>query len=164
MASGDIVLLNQTVATGAVRYNVASGTVNSINPGEVCYRTLGGVAVTAATNSTARPVVATDYIAGISTTQSTETASAAGYVMVQELMPGQIWLISPAAAATWDTQAEYDALVGKRVLLSTAGSGGSQTILAVDGATSGCVIEWLDVSKHPGKVAFSFRNGVSPLS
>lgn len=163
MSSGDITLLNQNLATGAVRYNVAAGTVASINPGEVVYRTLGGIVVTAATTSAARPVVGTDFIAGIAMSISTETAAAAGYVMVQELVPGMIWLISPKVAATWDTQAEYDALVGKRVLLDTVAAG-AQTILAADGATSGCVIEWLDVSKHPGKVAFSFRNGVSPLS
>ena len=164
MSSGDITLLNQNLATGAVRYNVAAGTTASINPGEVVYRALGGIAVTAATASALRPVVATDFIAGISMSTSNETASAAGYVMVQELVPGQVWLIAPNAPTSWDTQAEYDALVGKRVLLNTAGSGGAQTILAADGPTSGCVIEWLDVSKHPGKVAFSFRNGVSPLS
>jgi hypothetical protein len=38
------------------------------------------------------------------------------------------------------------------------------TILAVDGATSGCVIQPLDISRYPGKVAFSFRNGVSDLT
>jgi hypothetical protein len=164
MSAGDITLFNGGTGTGAVRYNVAAGTTSSINPGEVCYRALYGIVVTAATNSTAKPVVATDYIAGIATTQSTETASAAGYVMVQELQPGQIWLMTPTNPTSWDTQSEYDALVGKNVLLSTAGSGGAQTILNTHGNTSGCTIQWLDVSKHPGKVAFSFRNGVSPLS
>jgi len=71
-------------------------------------------------------------------------------------------MISPKVAASWDTQAEYDALVGKRVLLDL--TTGSYTILAVDGATSGCVISPLDTSKYPGKVAFEFRAGVSVLS
>lgn len=164
MASGDIVLFNQAVPKGAVRYNVASGTTASINPGEVCYRALGGIVVTAAGTSALKPVVATDFIAGIAQSISTETAAAAGFVMVQEINKDQVWLIKPNVAASWDTQAEYDALVGKRVLLNTIASGGAQTILAVDGATSGCVIQWMDVSKHAGYVAFSFRDGVSPLS
>ncbi len=160
MASGDIVLLNQSLATGGKRYNVASGTTASINPGEPVTRALGGIVVSAmATN---KPVVATDFLAGIALTTSNETASAAGYVMVQDLLPGQVWLISPKVAATWDTQSEYDALVGKRVLIDL--TTGSYTLLAADGATSGCVVEWLDVSKHPGKVAFSFRDGVRPLA
>ena len=160
MASGDIQLLNQTVPTGAKKYIVASGTTASINPGEPVARALAaGVVSAMATN---KPVVATDFLVGISTTTSTETASAAGEVWVQPLMPGQVWLIKPKVAATFDTQAEYDALVGDRVLIDL--TTGSYTILAADGATSGCVIEWMDVSKHPGRVAFSFRNGVSDLT
>ena len=112
--------------------------------------------------ATNKPVVATDYLAGISTSVSTDTVAAAGYVMVQPLLPGQVWLIAPKVAATWNTQAEYDALIGKRVLIDL--TAGVYTILAADGATSGCVIEYLDVSKHPGKVAFSFRAGVSALA
>ena len=112
--------------------------------------------------ATNKPVVATDYLAGISTSVSTDTVAAAGYVMVQPLLPGQVWLIAPKVAATWNTQAEYDALIGKRVLIDL--TAGVYTILAADGATSGCVIEYLDVSKHPGKVAFSFRAGVRALA
>lgn len=160
MASGDITLLNQNLATGALRFNVAAGAAASINPGEPVDRALGAGVVTAmATN---KPVVATDYLAGISTSVSTDTVAAAGYVMVQPLLPGQVWLIAPKVAATFDTQAEYNALIGKRVLIDL--TAGVYTILAADGATSGCVIEYLDVSKHPGKVAFSFRAGVSALA
>jgi hypothetical protein len=160
MATGDITLFNKSLATGAIRSNVASGTTGSILPGEPVSRPLAQVTVDAlATN---KPVVGTDYVEGIAVSQSTETASAAGYVMVQKLAPGQIWLIKPKVAASWDTQTEYNALIGKRVLLDL--TTGSWTILAADGATSGCVIEYLDVSKHPGQVAFSFRNGVSPLT
>lgn len=161
MALNDIQYLNDATfgTAGSVKYAVAAG-ATTINPGEPVLKALGGFVVTAmATN---KPVVGTDFLAGIAETTSTQTASVAGEVYVRPLIPGQIYLINPNAPTSWDTQAEYDALVGDRVLIDL--TGGSYTILATDGATSGCVIMPLDVSKYPGKVAFSFRNGVSYLS
>jgi hypothetical protein len=141
-------------------YDVAAGAAASINPGEPVAVTLGASTVSAmATN---KPVVGTDYLKGISSSTSTDTVAAAGKVRVIRLEPGQTWLIKPKVAATFDTQAEYDALVGDRVLIDL--TGGSYTILAADGATYGCVIEPLDIAEHPGKVAISFRNGVSYLT
>lgn len=144
---------------GAVKYNVAAS-ATLIYPGEPVVNALGGVAVTPmATN---KPVVATDYLCGIATSTSTNTAGAAGSVMVQPLLPGQIWAIDPNSAAAFDTQSEYDALVGKRVLIDL--TSGKYTILAADGATSGCVIMAKNVKQNPGKVYFTFRNGVNYLS
>jgi hypothetical protein len=60
------------------------------------------------------------------------------------------------------TQSEYDALVGKRVLIDL--TTGSYTILATDSANNGCVVQPLDISKQPGKVAFSFRDGCNYLA
>lgn len=161
MATGDITILDQSTMAGigARKYLVDAG-ATTINPGEPVTKALGAAVVTAmATN---KPVVATDFLAGIAATTSTQTASAAGEVWVYPLVPGVIYLIKPNSAAAFDTQAEYDALVGDRVLIDLTSS--SYTILATDGATSGCVIEALDVSKYPGRVAFSFRNGVSYLT
>lgn len=141
-------------------YAVASGTAASIVSGTPVLKALGGAAVSAATTN--MPVVATDFFAGIAATTSTETASAAGTVMVTKMVPGTTWLIAPKVAATWDTQAEYDALVGDRVLLDLTSS--TWTILASDGATSGCVVMPLDISLHPGQVRFAFRNGVNYLT
>ena len=161
MATGDI-LVKATGAFGsapAKKVNVAAG-ATTINPGEPVVQALGGITVTAmATN---KPVVATDYLCGIATTTSTQTASIAGEVWVEPIIPGTIYTMKPAVVATWDTQAEYDALVGKRVLIDL--TAGSYTILAVDGSTYGCVIEWLDVTKNPGYVAFSFRDDVRNLA
>ena len=144
---------------GAIQYNVAAS-ATLIYPGEPVLNALGGVAVTPmATN---KPVVATDYLVGIATTTSTNTAGAAGKVYVQPILPGQIWSIDPNSAAAWDTQSEYDALVGKRVLMDL--TSGKYTILATDGATYGCVILAKNVKQDPGKVYFTFRAGVSTLS
>lgn len=161
MAAGDITFAVPNLAShvGARKANVAAG-ATAIYAGEPVAATLGGTTVTAmATN---KPVVGTDYLIGIATSNSTQTASVAGTVDYLPLTPGQIYMISPKVAASWDTQAEYDALVGKRVLLDL--TTGSYTILAADGATYGCVISPLDISKYPGKVAFEFRAGVSVLS
>lgn len=104
----------------------------------------------------------TDFIVGIAASTSTNTAALEGTVEVLLDVPGMVYLIAPNVAASFDTQAEYDALVGDRVLLDLTSS--TYTILASDGATNGCVIEPLDVAKYPGKVAFSFRRGTNYLA
>lgn len=161
MALGDITLYSDAAFgyPGDDVYNVASGTTASIPAGTPVAFTLGGATVAAGTTN--KPVVATDYF-GISQSTSTETATAAGVVRVVKFTIGVSWLIAPKVAATFDTQAEYDVLVGDRVLLDL--TAGVWTILAADGATSGCVILPLDIAKYPGKVRFAFRNGVNYLT
>ena len=164
MATGDIkVYKNGPFGdVGAKKCLVAAG-ASTIYPGEPVVRAVDGSTVTQmATN---KPVVATDYLEGIATTTSTQTASAAGEVWVQPIQPGTVYKIKPYDATLWDTQAEYDALVGDRVLMNLS-AGGAFTLLSTDGATYGCVIEWMDVTvqKNKGFVAFSFRNGLSVLA
>lgn len=161
MALGDITVYSEGAFgyPGDDRYAVAAS-ATLINAGEPVAKALGGAAVTPAATNT--PVVATDFYAGIAATTSTNTAGAAGEVMVTKLDGNTSFLIKPNVAATWDTQAEYDALVGDRVLLDL--TTGSYTILATDGATSGCVIMPLEIAKYPGKVRFQFRNAVNYLS
>lgn len=173
MALGDITMLQSNSAQGgrgARLYNVAAGT--PILAGEPVQATLGGASVTPADTNT--PVVGTTYFAGIAATNSTNTASAAGSVNVIPITAADTWLIAPAVAASWDTQAEYDALVGDRVLIqnnaqvgysySAGVNNGTYSLLASDSATSGCVVVALDIAKYPGKVAIAFRNGVNPLT
>ena len=145
---------------GDDEYAVASGTTASIPAGTPVSKPLGSATVAAAADGT--PVVATDFFAGIAATTSTETASAAGTVKVTKMVPGMSWLVAPKTTATWDTQAEYDALVGDRVTLDLTSD--TWTIDATDGATNGCVVMPLDIKKYPGKVRFAFRNAVSYLS
>ena len=162
MAKNDIKIYDEGAFgyPGDDSFVVASGANASINVGEPVAKALAGTAVTAlATN---KPVVATDYLAGIAASTSTDTTTANGIVKVMPLTSGITYLISPKVAATWNTQAKYDALVGSRVLFDL--TGGVYTILAADGATYGLVIEPLDITKYPGKVRFSIRNGCSYLS
>ena len=161
MATNDIIIKDPgTFGTfGTKKYAVAAS-ATLIYPGEPVAKALAGTVVTPmATN---KPVVATDFLAGIAMSTSTNTASAAGTVEVLPIRSNVVYLIKPNVAATFDTQAEYDALVGARVLIDLTST--SYTILAADGSTYGCVIEPLDIAKYPGYVAFSFRNGVNYLT
>jgi hypothetical protein len=159
MARGDITLYQAATqgATASQKHQVvAGGTPPAILAGEPVGKTLGNAYVVTLANS--KPVVGTDYIAGVAVSDSTElSATTDGLVDVIPVQPGQIWLIAPKVAATWNTQAKYNALVGARVTLDK--TSGTYTINSTDGSTNGCVIEYLDISKYPGLVAFSFRAG-----
>lgn len=165
MAAGDLSLYkanDSTGSLGSIRHQVAaSAGAPAINVGEPVSKTLGNQYVI--TNPTSGQVVATNFLAGIATSTSTETTAFDGYVDVMPIDQGTIWLIAPAVPATWNTQAKYNALVGARVLIqkSTTGNTGVYTILAADNATSGCVVENLNIFTYPGMVAFSFRGGLS---
>lgn len=166
MATGDILLFKDPSfgSIGSSPAQVASGTTASINAGELVLKALGSQYVTAWTaGSAAKPVVGTDYVAGLSASASNETSSAAGTVDVIPLVPGQVFLGAPTAPTSWDTQSEYNALVGDRVLLNCS-AGGVQTVLATDGSTNGLVVQDLDITKFPGKVAFCIRAGANYLA
>ncbi len=158
---GDITILEQSSMTGrgSRRYNVAAG-ATVINPGEPVARILGATSVTACATNAGQ--VGTDYIAGIAETTSTQTSTVAGEVNLIPLTSQTTYLIAPKVAATWDTQAEYNALVGKRVLIDL--TSGTYTILASDSSGNGCVVMPLDIAKYPGKVAFAFRSALSDLA
>jgi hypothetical protein len=161
MASGDIVILEQTSTggRGSRLYNVALG-ATAIKAGEPVVRALGATSVTAmATN---KPLVGTDYVVGIAQTDSTQTASAAGSLQVLPITNGTTFLIKANDTTAWDTQAEYDNLVGKRVVIDLTSS--SYTILSTDATGNGCVVMPLDINKYPGRVAFAFRAAVSDLA
>lgn len=134
-----------------------------IYPGEPVAKALGNsTGNVVAPAATATPVVGTNYYAGIAATTSTNTSGAAGTVKVTKLVPGVTYLCAPTVAASWDTQSEYDALVGARVRFTL--SGGVYTVDATDNSTYGLVVEPLDIARYPGKVRFSIRSGVSYLS
>ena len=157
MAQGDFVPFetNGTKIPGAMQYAVASGTTASIKAGEPVQKLAGAAYVTlAATNF---PTTTLRHV-GIAASASNETATAAGTVQVITSTPGTFFLGTPNVAATWATQAAYNALIGSRVLIDL--TTGTFTLLASDSAGNGCIVEYLDLTRYPGKVCFSF----SPLS
>lgn len=196
MAVGDITLLEAPAGQDPgtkywlVKANTSTqGTGSSYIPafraGEPVQKTLGTGTTnnsaqtigTIGTGTSAKPVVATDFLAGISVSGqgalcSTETDTANGYVYVQPIIPGAIYLMNADVTATYGynattgvfTQATYNALVGARVLIKMSASATNPvfTLLASDGATNGVVVEAIpDISKYPGKVAVSFRQGLN---
>lgn len=106
----------------------------------------------------AEPVVGTTTaVVGIAATNSTQTSTANGIVYVFENLPGAVWLCAAKASTAVDTQTEYNALVNVPVLFDlTAGVYTVDT--AVTASTSGLVIESLDITRYPGKVAFTIRS------
>jgi len=165
MALGDVLLYDDAVAfSGSEKFKLNSDGVGaSINAGEFVLK--GGVGDTAGylvtkwgVSVTNKPSVGTSWLAGLAMSTSTDTATAGGTVEVLKPIEGLTYLVVPDTAATWDTQAEYDALVGARVKLSTSATG-VQTLLATDGSSNGFVVEPLDVIKYPGKVRVSIRRG-----
>lgn len=174
MASGDLILLENVAAPGGRGgrlYNVAAGT--PIYSGEpVQIRAVGNVVVEP--NLTSTPVCSTSagvegLLVGVAVTNSTNTTAAAGVVTVLPVNSALTYLANPDVPGTWDTQAEYDALVGKRVLLknsvtvSNTPTGGTYTLLASDSANNGCTVQAMSVLEHPAKVAIAFRTGTSNL-
>lgn len=162
MAVGDITIFESAASAkmaGGLKYKVtanstgSNGSVSRINPGEPVTKVAGAAGVLAA--ATNAPTT-TLRIVGVALDTSTETASVDGTVTVMPSTNGQLFLISPNSTTAWDTQSEYNALCGARVLIDN--TAGTYTILATDSASNGCVVEYLDISKYPGKVCFSFSS------
>jgi hypothetical protein len=164
MALGDITFYDEGAFgyPGDVEYRVDSSTT-LIYAGEPVIKVLGnttGYVVKPMTDG--MPVVGTDSVVGIAATTSTNTATAPGTVKVTKMVSGASMLIAPKTPSSWDTQAEYNALVGARVTIDL--TGGSYTLDASDSATYGCVVLPLDVARNPGKVRIAFRQGASYLA
>ncbi len=153
MAIGDINFFETSddKVAGSLTYAVASGSVESILPGEPVQKLAGTNYVTAA--QTSFPTTTLRQV-GIATSKSTETMSDDGIVRVSPATMGQLYIMKPNDPTAWDTQAEYNALVGSSVLMDL--TTGSYTILASDGSGNGCIVEYLDIATYPGQVAFSF--------
>jgi hypothetical protein len=155
MAKGDIQPIensNSHGMAGALTFYVPSGTNASINPGEPVDKLVGANGVKAMPNA-ATP--GTDFVVGVSASVSTETSTTSGLVQVVPAAPGQQFMIAPAVPATFATQAGYNAQIGKRVQFQL--SAGVYTLLTTDLTQNMCQIEYLDVVRYPGMVAFSWN-------
>jgi hypothetical protein len=162
MALNDITIYDQSYGYQGDEQFAVAASATTIKAGEPVLKLSGvsGAVVTPlATNSPQSS--ASLLTCGIATTTSTNTAALAGTVKVMKPLVGITYLIAPTVAATWNTQAKYDALVGARVLIDLTSS--SYTLLAADNAAYGCVVEPLDIVKYPGKVRFSFRPAATYL-
>lgn len=175
MAKNDFSLQSPsgTLAGTTKQFLVAPGTTSSINAGEFVVKTPGtgsgkyAAAFTASVST--QPAVGSDYLAGFAMSTSTETTTATGVVEVMLMQPGQIFLGNPATAAnfgqgTTPSQAVYNAQVGKRVLVQV--SSGVMTVLSSDNwsvttGKNGLIVEYIDITQFPGKVAFSLNQNLN---
>lgn len=161
MSRNDIVLATPERFGTVRRHQVIAGAASTIKAGEPVMKTLGAAGVVIATTN--KPVVATDFFVGIAAADSTDTVLLDGYVDVVSIDRRDTWSIAPKSTTAYATQSAYNALVGDRNLLDLTAS--AWTILASDGATSGCVIQNLfDIQTRTGQVLFSFREGVDYLA
>lgn len=169
MALGDITIYRQASAGGGAgsrRMNTAAS-AGVISAGEPVMFVAGGTSVlpNLSTNLTTIPSPFVPYsvtgtgVMGIAQTTATNTSTAAGFVEYVPATSGTVWLINANNTANVNTQAKYDALVGHRVLIDL--TSGAYTLLTSDSALNGCQIQPLDVFKFPGKIAFTFFDGVS---
>jgi len=168
---GDIIIYQQSSTQGgrgSRRVNVvASAAV--IYAGEPVMMVAGASAVlpNQATNllTVSSPFVSYGVtgtgLLGIAETTSTNTASVAGYVDYVPVDSKTTYLLNliAASSAVGKTQAAYDAVVGRRVLIDL--TAGTYTALTADSALNGAIVQPLDVFKFPNKIAVIFRDGVS---
>ncbi len=169
MALGDITILQKEGSSfGAVSYRVGNGQT-VINAGEPVSPFTAGLAGLASSTViaavTSSPITGTTAAMigwlGIAATTSTQTTLVEGKVDVYPLLPGTVYLASPKTGTSWDTQAEYDALVGARVTMDL--TAGSYTINATDSYLNGLVIAPLNIALYPGKVAFKIKTVTDTL-
>lgn len=147
---------------GSKKFYVSSG-VTTINPGEpVGFKALGANSYVIPL-ATSTPVVGTDYFVGIAASTATSSTTSSQLIDVYPFVKGAQYLISPNVAATYGlgstpVQATYNSLVGSRVTFNL--TNGVYTINSTDSANNGLVVEYIDVTKASGKVAFSVRDSV----
>lgn len=166
MALGDVTIYD-TGAYGQIgsrKFKVAAS-ATTIKAGEPVNKTVttvsgANLATAVIPAVTLSPNVGTTFIVGIAATTSTNTSTAAGTVEVFPAVPGYVYLCAPLVSTSWDTQAEYDALVGKRVLFDLTSSTYTITLTQAGNVGNGLVVEPLDILRVPGKVAFSIRQSV----
>ncbi len=167
MALGDIVIYRQASAGGGAgsRPMIARASAAQIQAGEPITIVAGATAVVPNQVNNLLVIAPSPYsmtgtgLLGIAQTTATNTATLPGYVEYVPTGSGTVWLINAKTSSEVDTQAEYDALVGHRVLIDL--TAGVYTMLTSDSAANGCIIQPLDVVKFPGKVAFTFVDEIS---
>lgn len=136
MAVGDISIRTPMDPAFAVRRIVGSGAAASINNGEPTKEgSSGAVAIMVDGDGTT-----SQNFSGIAKSVSTDTASAAGEVYTWIPLPGVLYEAVAKSATAADTQAEIDALMGKRVVFDLTSTTWSIDTAASNAATNGVII------------------------
>lgn len=136
MAVGDLKIKNPNGPLFADSRIVGSGAAASINNGEPTKEgSSGAVAIMVDADGTT-----SQNFSGVAKTVSTDTASAAGNVLVWRPLPNITYAGQAKSAAAADTQAEIDALMYKRVIFDLTGTSWTIDTAASNAATNGVII------------------------
>lgn len=127
--------------TWATQYVVASGAVGTIAPGTPakCVTADGSVAGAVVPMVDADGIVTGERFVGLAKNTSSDTASAAGVVDTWAPVPGMLYRGKPKTAGAADTQAEINALAGKKVIFDLTTSDWTVDTAATD-ALVNCVV------------------------
>lgn len=127
--------------TWATQYVVASGAVATIAPGTPakCTTADGSVAGAVIPMADADGIVTGERFVGLAKNTSTDTASVAGVVDTWAPVPGILYRGFPKTAGAADTQAEINALAGKKVIFDLTSSSWTVDSAATD-ALVNCVV------------------------
>jgi len=144
-------------------WNVPSGGVGTIAAG-VPTKTVDAAAASPYLGTTAVMVdgdgTTSQRFTGISKSDSTDTASAAGSVQIWLPLPGLIYQGKAKTASTADTQAEVDALSGKRVVFDLTSTTWSVDAAAADAVVNNVVIIGGDYRKSTLQFVYSTKGTV----
>jgi hypothetical protein len=123
--------------TFSTQYIVASGSVGSISSGTPteCVTADASVAGVITTMADGGGVVTAMRFTGLAKDTSTDTAAAAGICNTWAPAPGLLYRGKPLVAGSFDTQAEINALMGKKVLFDLTSSNWT-----IDSATADALI------------------------
>ncbi|HEY9826355.1 MAG TPA: hypothetical protein V6D19_12980 [Stenomitos sp.] len=143
MARYDFKVVYPDTPSISQKWNVPSGGVTTIKAGEPT-KTVDAAAASPYLGTTAIMVdgdgTTAQRFTGIAKSDSTDTASAAGIVYLWLPLPGLMYSGKAKTASTADTQAEVDALRGKRVVFDLTSTTWSIDAAAADAVANTVVI------------------------
>lgn len=135
------------------RWGVATGTNPTIKAGEPAKQSSAALRYNSILLEDADLTIATDQpMTGIAATDSTETASAAGYSDQYVPLPDIKWEIKAKSAAAADTQAEIDALIGNLYLIDLA-----TTVFTIDTTGTAATAAFLCAGGDANRSTIHFR-------
>lgn len=143
----------------ALTWNTEANTT-VINAGELAI--IGTARKYAAAAADGDPVVGTEVVVGVTQSTSTQTTLVDGSVNVYIPNPGTIYSAKAKDPLLANTQAEINALIGKRVVLDLTAGKYTVDTAAADAATNGIVIVGGDFNQS--SINFTIQNAGTILA
>lgn len=160
---GDIKIRNTPDPAFSRKWIVAAGAANTIHAGEP---TKAADAAAASPYTGAVAIMAdgdgktAERFTGIAKSESTDAVAAAGEVYTWLPLPALIYNAKAKTASTADTQAEIDALTGKRVVFDLTSSAWTVDAAAADAVANSVIIIGGDFRTQRLDFVYKFTGGV----